>query len=237
MTRVSPTGVSSTALNTPNMNFQGQSQAVQTPPIAEQVQQTLFGRVAPRQLNSADFPDLAALLRLLDKHRRKLVQMHGDADEDYRIVLADDTIAMIDKDGTIYMGAAFLSAFQNEVEVLVGVLAHEIGHRPKRWTEPQYQVHQELTREDMEAICREEETRADIFAGKGLAELGYSCEPVIEFIKRVQKRPHPEYFPAEVRAEVIRDAHAGRTYRSNQRRKLFPGYHRHVSVRGHLGDG
>ena len=34
---------------------------------------------------------------------------------------------------TIYVGAKFLQKFLAKPEVLVGVLAHEVGHRPKRW--------------------------------------------------------------------------------------------------------
>ena len=219
------------------MNLGGRPEAVQGPPISQQVQQTLFGRVAPRQLNAEDFPDLAAILRALNKHRIKLATMHGDDEDEYRIVLADDTIAMIDKDGTIFMGASFLYSCQREIEIPVGVLAHEMGHRPKRWKESRYQLHHELTQPEMQAICREEETRADIFAGKGLAELGYDCEPLIAFLRKVQTRPHPEYFPADVRAEVIREAHAGRMYRASQRKKLFKEYDRATSARGHLGEG
>src|SRR5690606_2207996 len=145
----------------------------------------------------------------------------------------DGTIAMIDEDGRIYVGAGFLAACAEQPEVLVGVLGHEIGHRPKRWRE--YKTRRQLSREELEMLCRHEETRADIFAGKALAEMDMACEPLVAFLQSVQDEPHPEYFPAEVRAAVIRDAHAGRAYRAKARRTLFPELHRMTSPKGHLG--
>jgi hypothetical protein len=160
--------------------------------------------------------------------------MAGDADEDYSIVLADGTIAMIDAEGNIFVGAGFLASFGDVPEVLVGALAHEIGHRPKRWGDTK--VKRQLSREEIEYICRHEETRADIFAGKALAEMGLSPDPICDFLSAVEEKPHPEYFPAAVRGEVIREAHAGRTYRADNRRKMFPGYDRMASPKGHLGE-
>jgi hypothetical protein len=164
----------------------------------------------------------------------KLARMAGDKEEDYLLALADGTIAMIDERGVIYVGAGFVAAFKRQLEVLIGAIAHEIGHRPKRWTE--YQSRRQLSVKEIEYICRHEETRADIFAGKALAELGMECEPLCQFLARVADKPHREYFPADVRAQVIRDAHAGRTYRVENRRKIFPGFDRMTRPKGDLGE-
>lgn len=227
-----------TQLNGTRLGSSAPSEGVKLPPLTEQVEERLFGKVIPRQVNVADYPELAGILALLNKCRKKFATMHGDRDEEYVIVLSEGASAMIDKHGTIYMGVSFLRGCLQYVEVPIGALAHEIGHRPKKWFGERFQVHQPgLTRAEIEALCREEETRADIFAGKGLAELGYSCEPLIDYLKAVQTRPHPEYHPWEVRAEVIRDAHAGRAYSADHRRKLFPQYERNMSPRGHIGRG
>jgi len=210
------------------------AKAGEAAPVGEQVQQALFGKPKPVVLDPAQFPELAAALRLLRKYRKKLTAMAGDAENEYDLVLADGTIAQIDDQGTVYVGARFLAACKGKPELLVGVLAHEIGHRPKRWNE--YRVRKQLTREEIETICRYEETRADIFAGKALAEMRMSPEPMIEFLEAVQDKPHREYFPAEVRAEIIRDAHSGRKYRADNRRKMFPGFDRMTSPKGHLGE-
>jgi hypothetical protein len=210
------------------------AKAGEAAPIGQQVQQALFGKPKPVVLDPAQFPELAAALRLLRKYRKKLATMAGDAEGDYEVVLADGTIAQIDEQGTIYMGARFLAACKGRPELLVGVLAHEIGHRPRRWNS--YRKPRQLTRDELDTICRYEETRADIFAGKALAEMRMSPDPMIEFLEAVQDKPHREYFPAEVRAEVIRDAHAGREYRADNRRKMFPGFDRMTSPKGHLGE-
>jgi len=160
--------------------------------------------------------------------------MADDNEQDYDIALAQSTIAMIDAHGTIYMGLEFLMANKEHPEIILGALAHEIGHQPKRWKE--YKQEHSLSKEDMELICRHEETRADIFAGTALAELGLSCEPMIEFLQAIEEGPHPEYFPAETRGEIIREAHQNRYYRQKNRRKIFPEFDRMTSIKGHLGE-
>lgn len=200
----------------------------------QQVQIALFGKPKPPVLDPARFPQLAAQLRLLNRYRRKLATLAGDDENDYRLALADGTIAMIDEAGTIYVGAGFLESFADQPEVLVGALAHEIGHRPKRWNG--YRGRGPLSPEALAELCRHEETRADLFAGAALAEMEMSCEPICQFLIAVEEGPHPEYFPATVRADVIRDAYRRRSFRTETRAKLFPDYHRAAAAKGHLGE-
>ena len=210
--------------------------AAEVPSVGQQVQQALFNRPRPVVLDPAQFPMLAEQMRLLAKFKKKLAQLAGDDDDDYSLNLADGTIAQIDEQGNIFVGAQFLADNKDKPELLIGVLAHEIGHRPKRWKN--YRVRRELTKDDLEALCRHEETRADLFSGKALAEMDMACEPVIEFLLRhgADANPHPEYFPAEVRASVIRDAHTSRRYARESRKKLFPDYERFHAPKGHLGE-
>ncbi len=210
--------------------------SAEAPPIGQQVQQTLFGKPKPLVLDLAQHPQLADILAVLRRYLRKMARMAGDDEGDYALTLADGVLAMIDANGLIYVGAGFVSAFRNRPEVLVGAIAHEVGHRPKRWS--QYQVRRDLTPKEIEYIARHEETRADIFAGKALAELGFDCEPLCELLLRVEDgdRPHREYFPARDRARIIRDAHAGRAYRAENRRKIFPGFDRMTAPKGDLGE-
>ena len=224
----------SSQLNPFGPQWSTQKSAEQVPQVGAQIQQALFGRAKPPLLDPAQFPQLAEQLRLLNRYKKKLAAMAGDEDDDYEVVLAEGTIAQIDENGTIYVGARFLAAFSDKPEVLVGVLAHEVGHRPKRWGE--YRVRRQLTHEELSALCRHEETRADLFAGKALAEMDLDAEPLVEFLERIEQGPHPEYFPAKVRAEIIRDAHAGRAYGRESRRKLFPEFDRMRSPKGHLGE-
>jgi hypothetical protein len=202
--------------------------------VGKQVQQVLFGGIKPPIVDPAHYPMLAAQIALLKKYRSKLSTMAGDDEDEYPMVLADGTIAMIDAEGRIYMGVRFLAEHGDEPATLVGVLAHEIGHRPKRWS--QYRIERELSREEMQAICREEEAKADTFAGMALAEMELSPEPMIELLSVLEERPHPEYFPAKVRGEIIRDAHQARAFRAEFRRKMFPHLDRMTSPKNHLGD-
>lgn len=209
-------------------------QAAETPLVGDQMVSALFGRQRPPILDEDEFPELAAMVRMLNRYRRKLAVMAGDDEDDYVVVLADGTLAMIDELGTIYFGAGFILQCKDVPEILVGALAHEIGHRPKRWIE--YRVRKRLSVDEMHALCRHEETRADIFAGKGLAELGLACEPLCQYLLRYAASPHPDYHPAEVRADVIRDSHAGRAYRVAARRKLFPEFDKVASPKNNLGE-
>ena len=208
----------------------------EVPSVGQQVQLALFSRPPPVVLDPAQFPALAEQLRVLNKYKKKLAQLAGDDESDYTLHLADDTVAQIDEKGNIYVGAQFLEHAKDTPELLVGVLAHEIGHRPKRWRN--YRVRRELTREDLDALCRHEETRADLFSGKALAEMDLSCAPLVEFLLRHgnDANPHPDYFPPEVRASVIRDAHTSRSYSRESRKKLFPDYERFHAPKGHIGE-
>ncbi|MBN1960647.1 MAG: hypothetical protein JW841_06850 [Deltaproteobacteria bacterium] len=232
MVRIEGSGIS-TQLNPfgPNWNTPKVDKAAT---VAQQVQAKLFGHTKPALLDPANFPELAAMIAQLYRYKRKLAVIGGDEDEDYIIVLADGTIGMIDEFGVIYLGAKLLHDFGDKLDVIVGVLAHEIGHRPKRWQD--YISDQELSQEQIEELCRHEETRADIFAGKALAELGLSCEPLIEFLQNIEDKPHPEYFEAKVRGEVIREAFSNRSCRVENRRKTFPEFDRMTSPKGHLGE-
>ena len=174
---------------------------------------------------------------MLSPYKRKISNLMGDHEDEYDILLAEGGNAMIDGNGIIYLGEHFLAAHANNLSVLIGALAHEIGHRPKRWKNERYQMKRQLTLPEKQAICRFEETRADIFAGKALAELDLDPEALIEFLERAETHPHPEYFPAKVRGEVIREAYSERRYRTEQRRKLFRRYDRMTSAKNYIGEG
>lgn len=202
--------------------------------IGEQVQSSLFGRPKPRVLDDDD-ADIAALMARLHAYRRKLARLAGDEEDDYDLVLADGTIAMIDDEGLIYIGKGFLLDLSEQLEVQVGVLAHEIGHRPKRWSE--YKQEQPLTKADLDRLCRLEETRADYFAGRALAELGLSAEPLVRFLEAISVHPHPQYFSAKLRGEAILEGHGDGKRKSDNRRRFFPELARMTDAKGDLGVG
>jgi len=202
--------------------------------VGEQVQDSLFGRPKPRLLDPDDV-DCAHLMARLHPFRKRLARLAGDDPGDYDLRLAEGTIASIDKEGLIYVGKTFLLTWSEALDVQVGVLAHEIGHRPRRWAE--YHALQPQSRDEVEDLCRLEETRADYFAGYALAQLGRPCQPLCDFLAHIQQHPHPEYFSAELRARTIQEAHdSGRRQKQNVR-KFFPELARMTSALGDLGEG
>jgi len=132
-----------------------------------------------------------------------------------------------------------LAANGTEVDLLVGVIAHEIGHRPRRWAE--HKRSQPRSKDELHELCRLEETYADFFAGRALAELGLTADPVCDFLLALEKHdgdtPHPEYFPAKLRAEVIREGYTDGKRQSDTRKKMFPELARRVNPKLDLGSG
>lgn len=202
--------------------------------VGEQVQNNLFGRPKPKVVD-ADDADSAAQMARLHAFKDRLARLAGDEEDDYSLTLAEGTIAMIDSQGLIYVGKEFLLSHMERVDVLVGVLAHEIGHRPKRWGE--YKQELELTKADMDKLCRIEETRADYFAGRALAELGMSADPLVRFLHAISTHPHPQYFSADIREEAIREGYGDGSRKADNRKKFFPELARMTSAKGDLGVG
>ena len=202
--------------------------------LGQQVQQELFGKKKPRELD--DDADTAAQMARLHAYKGKLARLAGDDENDYSLALAEGTIAMIDATGKIFVGKRFLLANADNVDLLVGVIAHEIGHRPKRWSE--YRQSQPQTRAELHELCRLEETYADFFAGRALAELGMNAEPICAFLLALDDEgPHPEYFPANLRADVIREGFTDGKRKSDTRKKMFPELAKRVSPKLDLGTG
>jgi hypothetical protein len=220
---------------------QGKPRAPET--LGQQIEQELFGKKPPPLCDSDD-ADSSALLARLVAYKRKLVPLAGDVDEDYQLRLAQGpTIAMIDGSGVIYLGRDFLLATSSDVALQVGVLAHEIGHRPKRWRQLRAERAQQqapTTRAELAKLCRHEETQADFFAGRALAELSLPCEPLVAFLLALDDgvvRPHPEYFPPKLRGEVIREGFNDGQRQASQRKALFPELHKRTNPKTDLGVG
>ena len=201
--------------------------------VFSQVEDSLFGRPRPPLLEPDE--EAAQLLARLDVYRRKLARLAGDAEDDYRLQLAAQTIASIDMTGCIFVGRSFLIETAHAVALQVGVIAHEVGHRPRRWAS--YRETQPLSQKDLDDLCRLEETRADYFAGFGLAHLNLACEPLCTYLHEIQTHPHPEYFVPELRAKTIREGHEVGQRRQSNLQKFFPELARMTSVTHDLGQG
>ena len=146
---------------------------------------------------------------------------------------------MIDAIGEIYVGKQFLLWACKRLPLQVGAIEHEIGHRPKRWDD--YRQSQPRTRAELHELCRLEETYADFFAGRALAELGLQVEPVCDFLVELERldgeRPHPAYFAAKLRVEVIREGFVDGRRKADVRKKMFPALAKRVNAKLDLGSG
>jgi hypothetical protein len=202
--------------------------------LGDQVQDSLFGKKKPPVLDPDD-AECARWMARLEPYRKKLARMAGDREDDYRLLLADGTIAMIDREGTIYVGKTFLLESAAQLALQVGVLAHEIGHRPKRWIE--YRSAAPRSREEMEDLCKLEETRADFFSGFALAQLRMSCEPLCAFLTRLPDHPHPEYFSPSLRAKTIREGFQVGKGQADGLKRTFPDAARMMLPEYDLGSG
>ncbi len=257
--RINGSTVSSPSVQSTPLGMANQGPQVAAP-VGKQISEALFGRPTPRLLDPAQFPQLAAMLKQLGRFRRKFSALAGDGDNEYQLLLADFPSAAVDAEGRIYMGAQFLEENRDSPEVILGALAHEIGHQPKRWRtgrrrrraedepetaggqrrerdeeQPDPDETRQLTPAQLDELCQVEETRADLFAGEALAELGYSVEPLIAYLAKHEHGPHRRYLPALDRAEIIRQSNAGRAAILKNRRQLFPDYERHRAAKGHVG--
>jgi len=229
--RIKGGGVSTNNPFGPNWGTKG---AEKTSSVGQQVQDNLFGKPKPKVLDQDDM-EVSRQMGLLHTYRKRIARIAGDDEDDYSLLLSAGTIAMIDQQGVIYVGKQFLLNHSGNTDLLVGVLAHEIGHRPKRWS--QYRDQRPLNKEEMNQLCRTEETRADYFAGVALAELGLQPAAVCGFLKAVQIHPHPEYFSADLRVQVIAEGFESGRSKSETRKKFFPEFARFHGAKGDLGSG
>ncbi len=184
--------------------------------------QLLFGKVAPKKLDQRDYPHLKKKMQKARSMKRKLAFLAGDDDDEYDLELADTEVAMIDEKGTIFLGAEFLEQFGDDDEILAGVLGHEVGHRPKTW--PKVPEDIQLSLEDRHQLSREEEGKADWFAGRALAELGYGPDKICALLEALDGRGNPSknYYSVSTRQAIVQEAHGSQHRRRKNYKAMFP---------------
>jgi hypothetical protein len=200
--------------------------AVKTPtlggPVSDnsQVQKKTIGEITPEMVDPTKYPELAALLTqygAINRIRRKLITLSGRKGQ---VVLAKNTIGAADNKGVVYLGVDFLQEHQNDLSTLAGVMAHEWGHLCSNLLK--YSHFNHLTWDELFEIRRDEEAAADAFAGRNLPLMGYSVEPIIQFLlSGSDKLGSHKYYNPQMRAEIIRRAAQSTLGRQNFAQRLF----------------
>lgn len=176
------------------------------PPQLDPVFVLLFGKQPPRRLDRRRFPRLKKALKKLGLMTEQISEVLGVSAETFSVELCEGNNACVSREGEISVGIELLEEHQRDDELLVAILSHEMGHQP--WTWPQGSVGK-LTRKQRNALLREEEAKADRFAGKALADLGLAPDAICKFLIALEKfetHPPADYYPAPVRAQMIREA-------------------------------
>lgn len=194
-----------------------------------ELQTVLFGSQLPKVVDGRNYPQLAEQLAWVRRHKTKLAAFVGDKDSDYDVALAEGLAACIDRHGMIYIGAALLA--QASPELMLGVLAHEVGHRPKTWHN--YRRKEPFLRAELLQMARDEEAKADRVAGRAIAEFQTTPDALCEFllVHGNFEKPPENYYPVEVRIAMIREAYASGVARGSAAKKLFPQFEKETSVR------
>jgi hypothetical protein len=182
----------------------------------------LFGKQAPRRLDRRKHPKLRKALRKLEYVTEQLAEMVGQPSNALSIELCEGNNAFISRNGTLSVGKDLLEQHEQDDDLLVAVLGHEVGHQP--WTWPRGDL-SHLKKKDLDALYREEEAKADRFAGRVLADLGADPKAISDFLLRHQKfegNTPSDYYPAEVRVQMIVDAYQKRLRALKRSRSIFP---------------
>lgn len=183
----------------------------------------LFGKRPARLVDRRKYPRLSKALRKLASLKGQIGEMAGKGDDDLSADLAEGRNASIGRDGQIRFGVELLEEKKEDDDFLVAVMGHEIGHQP--WSWPNRDLSR-MTKKQLDAMYCEEEAKADRFAGLVLAELGADPDSICDFLiaaERFEAHKPTDYYPAEVRAEIIRGAYSKRVRALKRPRLVLPG--------------
>ena len=116
------------------------------------------------------------------------------------------------------------------------MLGHEVGHRPKTW--PKVPADLVIPIDERHQIAREEEGKADWFAGRALAELGYNPEKICQLLEALDGRGNPskDYYSVTTRQAIIHEAHASQARRQRNLKAMFPDAAKWKSASNLIGD-
>lgn len=167
----------------------------------------LFGKRAPKLVDKRKHPKLRKGLARLEDMKEHISLLMGRQAGEFSLELCEGDNAFVSRDGQVAFGVELLEEHQEDSDLLLGVLGHEMGHQPWDWPTGDMST---LTKAQLDALYREEEAKADRFAGKVLAELGASPESIERFLlthaKGFEEKQSNDYYPVGVRIAMIRKA-------------------------------
>lgn len=193
---------------------------------AEEIKK-LLGEPIPRLVNPKDLPkNIAAYFAgggVLERLRKKLSLISRK--KGGKIIPAKGTIASVDEDDNLYVGVDFLEAYGEDETLVAGILAHEWGHMMSDL--PRHIDWSHLTWDELHALRRDEEGDADGYAGRVLFLLGYSPEPMISFLKEMDRRrkdkklPCHKYHNHATRAAILRESYEAERQAMEVAKRIF----------------
>ncbi len=160
---------------------------------------------------------------MLDRLRKKLSIFSKK--KGGKIFPAKGTIASVDEDDNVYVGVDFLQQYGEDQELVAGILAHEWGHMVSDLPKDVDWSH--LNWDQLHAMRRDEEGDADAYAGRAMFLLGVSVEPMIEFLKKQDKKkkeaklPSHKYHNFATREAIIREAYEAEKRAFETAKRLF----------------
>jgi hypothetical protein len=191
----------------------------------------LLGEPKPQELDLNSVPpEIAALFTqqgMLQKIRKRLESITKKPAK--RLAATKGRVACVDEDDVVYVGVDFLEKYKNREDLVAGVLAHEWGHMVSNL--PPEKELDNMTLDQVLALCRDEEAGADAFAGRALYLMGYTVEDMVEFLinlEKIEKKiKSKKYHPVDIREAILREAFKAQKKTEDTARRLL--------VTAHLG--
>jgi len=199
--------------NAPKISSGGASQAAEGPKS--------LGETPPKIVSLAEIGTLAALFArggTVSKLKRRLNKLKG---KKCKVVPAKGTIACVDSNDLVYLGVEFLAEFQNDEDVIAGVMAHEWGHTcAEKPTQNEINV---LNWNQIFELRRAHEVLADEISGRMMALMGYSPEKFLQFLRRKTGGTHNlKYHATEVREDIVRQGYQDENSKIKLAKEMFP---------------
>ncbi len=181
-----------------------------------------IGETPPRMVAQSELGALAALFAkggTISKLRRRLNKLKKKKCD---VTAARGTIACVDGNDLVYLGVEFLEEFQDQEDVIAGVMAHEWGHSCA--LKPTDEEMKELNWNQIFELRRSHEVLADEISGRMLALMGYQADRFVDFLLKTTGGTHNlKYHDSKTRADIVLGGYNDELRKKKLAQDLFPG--------------